>query len=38
MIPTYKIKGEEHDFYQCRECGKVWKSYYKKIGHKKCPK
>lgn len=37
MIPTRKIKTDrEYDLYQCRECGKTWKSYFKRIGHKKC--
>lgn len=37
MIPTMKIKTElPYDLYMCRECGKTWKSYFKKIGHNKC--
>lgn len=37
MIPVIKVKSETwYDYYQCRGCGRVWKSYYKKIGHKTC--
>ena len=37
MIPVSKHKGNEgSDWYACTECGKMWKSYYKKIGHNKC--
>ena len=28
-----KVKGEEHDWYVCRECDKKWRSDSKKIGH-----
>ena len=39
MKPMWKIKGDDYyDYYQCKECGQVWKSYYKRIGHKSCPK
>ena len=33
IIEVRKYKGEEHDWYACRECGKKWKSTDKKIGH-----
>jgi hypothetical protein len=33
LVPTRKMKGEEIDFYDCRECGKRWKQTDKKIGH-----
>ncbi len=38
MIPTRKLKGEDYDIYECRQCYQQWKSYYKRIGHKACPK
>ena len=39
MPDVRKLKGDDwYDYYECRECGKRWKSYYKKIGHKQCPK
>lgn len=37
MIRTRKIKTDlAYDLYQCTECYKTWKSYFKKIGHNKC--
>ena len=36
-IPVRKHKGNDwYDWYACTECGKKWKSYFKKIGHNKC--
>ena len=34
-VEVRKHKGEEYDIYACRECGRVWKSSAKRIGHKK---
>ena len=34
IVPVRKMKGDDLiDFYDCRECGKRWKSTDKKIGH-----
>jgi hypothetical protein len=34
IVPVRKMKGDGHfDFYDCRECGRRWKSSAKKIGH-----
>ncbi len=33
IVDVRKHKGEEHDWYACRECGKKWRSDSKKIGH-----
>ncbi len=39
IIPVRKMKGDGHfDFYDCRQCGRRWKSTDKKIGHVRCPK
>jgi hypothetical protein len=39
IIPVRKMKGDGLiDFYDCRECGRRWKSTDKKIGHVRCPK
>lgn len=36
IIPVRKMKGDGLiDFYDCRECGRRWKSNAKKIGHTK---
>lgn len=35
MVEVRKMKGEEVDFYDCRGCGKRWKSTAKSIGHSK---
>ena len=36
MVPTIKIKTEmPYDLYMCRDCGRTWKSYYKRVGHSK---
>ena len=39
MPELYKIRltDQIYNIYECKDCGKQWKSYYKKIGHQKCP-
>ena len=32
-VEVRKLKGEEYDWYECRECGKRWRQDAKKIGH-----
>jgi hypothetical protein len=32
-VEVRKYKGEEHDWYACRECGKQWRQDAKSIGH-----
>ena len=33
IVEVRKHKGEEYDWYSCRECGKKWRSDSRKIGH-----
>ena len=36
IVEVRKMKGDgDFDFYDCRECGRRWKSTAKKIGHTK---
>jgi hypothetical protein len=36
IVEVRKLKGAgHHDFYDCRRCGRRWKSTAKSIGHSK---